>query len=285
MPELPEVETVVRLLDPRLRGRRIEGVRELFTGVWRQPAGTVGSWPQTVRSVRRRAKLILIELEGDQLVVVHLRMTGHLSIHARSVPLEKHTHVCLQLDHDEELRFRDQRRFGSVSLESAASLAASRFYSTLGPEPLEISATELAARLQVGRGSIKGALLDQRRIAGIGNIYADEILHAGRVHPAQPANTVLSAEFGPLHQHMQRILGSAIRGGGSTIRDYRNADGAEGTYQSRHLVFGRTGGPCTTCGTTIRKIRVAGRGTHFCPACQPKRRRHPRRKRRGPAPA
>ncbi len=277
MPELPEVENVVRTLAPLLHGRTIESVCEEFDGVFLDAAGVPEPWPRAVVGLRRRAKLIMIELEGDLLLVVHLRMTGSLEVHDAGAPLAKHTHVVIELDRGKELRYRDPRRFGRVRLESTASLAADPFFAGLGPEPLETTAAELEQRVGVGRGAIKAALLDQRRLAGIGNIYADEILYACGLHPGQPANTVLPREFLPMLAHMQRILGSAIRGGGSTIRDYRSPDGQAGSFQSSHEVFGRTGQPCPGCATPIRKIRVAGRGTHFCPRCQPLRRRKPRR--------
>lgn len=278
MPELPEVETVVRALRPRLRGREVLYLQEDHPGVFLRHVDGPDPWPRRITGIGRRAKLILVELEGPLLLVVHLRMTGHLSLTPAAEPPARHTHVRIGLDSGEELRFRDTRRFGRLSLETPGSLASLPFYASLGPEPFDLSIDELQSRIGRGSGSLKASLLDQRRVAGIGNIYADEILHAAGLHPAQPANTVLPKEFGPLLVQMQRILGSAIRGGGSTIRDYRSADGQAGQFQNLHQVFGRGGEPCPTCEVPIRKIRVAGRGTHFCPACQPLRRRRKRRR-------
>lgn len=280
MPELPEVESVVRSLRSRLAGRTVVGVEERFAGVY--SAGVGRPWPRRLVDVRRRAKLILLELDADLLLVVHLRMTGHLSLEPADAPLVPHTHVRIRLDGAEDLRFADPRRFGRIRLESVHSLPRWPFWAGLGPEPLELDEHGLARRVGSSRGALKAALLDQRRLAGIGNIYADEILFDCGLNPRQPADTVLPREWGPLLASMQRILRSAIDGGGSTIRDYRSVEGTVGSYQARHRVFGREGEPCATCHERIRKIRVAGRGTHFCPRCQPLRRRRPRRQLRGP---
>lgn len=283
MPELPEVESVVRALRSRLRGRSILDVEECFAGVY-ATAGTAGvRWPARIEDVRRRAKLILVDVEGGAVLVAHLRMTGHLSVVDRSTPVRPHTHVRIRLNGPDEIRFVDPRRFGRIRLESGTSLARWPFYAGLGPEPLEVGVEGLAAGLGSTRAAIKAAMLDQRRLAGIGNIYADEILFDCGLHPRQPADTVLNREWAPLLASIQRILGSAIERGGSTIRDYRSVDGAEGSFQDSHRVFGRQGERCGDCHTPIRKIRVAGRGTHFCPGCQPLRRRRRRRHLRGPS--
>ncbi len=280
MPELPEVETVVRALRSRLRGRAITDMHERFPGVMvvAPEAADVPKGRLAIHDVRRRAKLILVELEADLVLVVHLRMTGHLSVVPAATPFRPHTHVVMELDSGEELRFVDPRRFGRVRLETRASLGRSPFFARLGPEPLEMSAPELADRLGSSRAALKAALLDQTRVVGVGNIYADEILFASGLHPCQPANTVLDREWKPLLASTQRILRSAIEHGGSTIRDYRSADGETGAFQDAHQVYGRDGEPCSACGELIRKIRVAGRGSHFCPRCQPLRRRRPRRR-------
>jgi formamidopyrimidine-DNA glycosylase len=280
MPELPEVETVVRALRPCLRGRAIMAMHERFPGVLVVAPEAAGAarGRLDIRDVRRRGKLILVELDADLVLVVHLRMTGHLSVVGTTTPLRPHTHVVLELDGKEELRFVDPRRFGRVRLETTASLARSPFFARLGPEPLELSVRELAECLGSSRAALKAALLDQTKVVGVGNIYADEILFASGLHPSQPANTVLEREWGPLLANTQRILRSAIECRGSTIRDYRSADGEAGAFQDAHQVYGRDGEPCSECGELIRKIRVAGRGSHFCPRCQPLRRRRPRRR-------
>jgi formamidopyrimidine-DNA glycosylase len=277
MPELPEVENVVRQLRPLLEGRRVDGVREEFAGVLERPAGQEPAWPTSILGVRRRAKLIVLDLEDNWHILVHLRMTGRLEVVGTDRELERHTHVRIDLDGAQELRFVDPRRFGRVRLETRQTLDAPGFFSRLGPEPLDLDRDGLADALGTTRASIKAAMLDQGRIAGIGNIYADEILFDCGLNPRQPAHTIRAREWGPMLASIQRILDSAIEQGGSTIRDYRSADGSEGSYQSAHRVFGRQGEPCTNCGRAIRKIRLAGRGTHFCPGCQPLRRRRPQR--------
>ena len=277
MPELPEVENVVRQLRPSLEGRTVHALREEFAGVLERPAGDEPGWPVRIRGVRRRAKLIVLDLEGDWHLLVHLRMTGRLEVVDADRELERHTHVRIVLDGGQELRFVDPRRFGRVRLETPDSLLEPGFYSRLGPEPLELDEVGLAEAVGPSRASIKAALPDQGRIAGIGNIYADEILFDCGLSPRQPAHTIRAREWGPLLASIRRILDSAIEQGGSTIRDYRSADGSAGSYQTAHRVFGRQGEPCTTCGQPIRKIRLAGRGTHFCPRCQPLRRRRPQR--------
>jgi formamidopyrimidine-DNA glycosylase len=279
MPELPEVEVVVRGLRSRLQGRAITAMHERFPGVLvvaPEAAGAAKGRPR-IRGVRRRGKLILLELDADLVLVVHLRVAGHLSVVGAATPHRPHTHVVLELDGNEELRFVDPRRFGRVRLETTASLDRSPFFTRLGPEPLDLSVQDLADRLGSSRAALKAALLDQTKVVGVGNIYADEILFASGLHPSQPANTVLDREWEPLLASTQRILRSAIERGGSTIRDYRSADGEAGAFQDAHLVYGRDGEPCSECGGLIRKIRVAGRGSHFCPLCQPLRRRRRRR--------
>lgn len=283
MPELPEVESVVRALRPRLQGRRIDAVEECFPGVFERGRRVREHWPARIERVSRRAKLVVLELEGDRVLLVHLRMTGHLSVSARAAALRPHTHVRIRLDGPDELRFVDPRRFGRIRLESGRSLAALPFWAGLGPEPLDLDHPALRDRVGGTRAALKAALLDQRRLAGIGNIYADEILFDCGLNPRQPANTVLDREWSPLLESIQRVLGGAIESGGSTIRDYRSVDGEPGGFTALHRVFGRDGQPCPTCGIPIRKIRVAGRGTHFCPRCQPLRRRRPRRQLRGSA--
>lgn len=287
MPELPEVETVARGLRGRLVGRRVLGLQGHFPGVLRVGAGIdVARAGWTVESIARRGKLLLVQLSGDLCLSVHLRMTGHLSVERPEVARRPHTHVTARLDDGSELRFVDPRRFGHVQLSSREELALTPFLAGLGPEPFDLDADGLAGRLAARQGPLKSVLLDQRVVAGIGNIYADEILFAAGLHPRQPANGLLAPEIARLCTAMHRILEEAIEGGGSTIRDYRMLDGRSGEYQERHAVFGREGAPCPRCGAALRKTKLAGRGTHFCASCQPKRRRRPRpRKRMDGAPS
>jgi len=281
LPELPEVEVVVRQLRARLRGARLGPVQVDHPDVFLPapglgPADTGG---RRVEAVERRAKLILVRLSGDLTLTVHLRMTGRLGVESALASREPHTHVRVPLPHGRELRYVDSRRFGRVQLLDAAALAADPFLARLGPEPLGLVPAALDRGLATRTGPLKGALLDQSLVAGLGNIYADEILHRAGLHPRLVACRVKPGELRRLVTEMDAVLRDAIRHGGSTIADYRSLGQAPGRFQDRHAVFGRGGQPCRRCGETIVKIRVAGRGTHLCPGCQPHRRRKRTRRR------
>ena len=278
MPELPEVETVARDLRPRLVGRRLLVLHGHFPGVLILGDGAaLGPDGRRIEAIRRRGKLLILDLEGELALSVHLRMTGRLEVEPLGRPRAVHTHVTASLDDGTELRFVDPRRFGRVELRRREDLEATSFLRRLGPEPFDLEPATLAARLKGRRGPIKSVLLDQKLVAGLGNIYVDEILFDTGLHPRQEADRLLPAEIERLVEAMQRILLAAIEGGGSTIRDYRTLDGRAGSYQGRHRVFGRAGLGCPRCGASVRKIALAGRGTHFCPECQPRRRRRRRR--------
>ena len=279
MPELPEVENVVRDLRPGLVGRRLVDLVCHFPGVLVCGEGAGDPSGRRIESIGRRGKLVLIDLEGDLGLSVHLRMTGHLSLEASQTPHRPHTHVTGRLDDGRELRFVDPRRFGRVELRTRDDRAATPFLSTLGPEPFDLDPTGLALRLAGRRGPLKPVLLDQRLVAGLGNIYVDEILHRAGLHPRHEADRLSTREIETLCGAMHEVLTVAIESGGSTIRDYRSPLGRAGSFTARHRVFGRNGLPCPACATPVRKIRLGGRGTHFCPSCQPRRRRRPRRRR------
>lgn len=279
MPELPEVETVVRGLRASVAGRRLHRVTALREDMLECPdCDPRRGW--SVLDVRRRGKLVLVDLSGGDLLAVHLGMSGRLGLAAASAERELHTHVVGELEGGRELRYVDPRRFGHVRLLQRRWLEGSARWRALGPEPLGLTAEAMAEILAARTTAIKAALLDQRAVAGLGNIYVDEILHASGIHPTLAANRLRPAEVDRLVENMERILVEAIEAGGSTIRDYRDAEGGEGAFQNRHRVYGREGRSCLRCGTTLRKMLVAGRGTHFCPACQPRRRRRPRPRRR-----
>ncbi len=275
MPELPEVETVVRGLRAPLIGRRIESM-------WHDWAATIHSpgaaefaariSGQSVKAINRRGKYILIELEHDTLVV-HLKMSGRLYVaEAESTnEADRWVHVSFGLDDGRQLRFSDARKFGRVTLTNdLASLLA-----RLGPEPLseDFSAERFRAGLSGRKRAIKAQLLDQEFIAGVGNIYADEALFRAGIHPAKPAGTLTDAEAARLHQTTREALQAGIEHEGASINWYRKPDGQKGESQNHFYVYGRTGLPCRQCGSPINKIRVAQRGTHFCPQCQPQPRR------------
>ncbi|HVT06665.1 MAG TPA: bifunctional DNA-formamidopyrimidine glycosylase/DNA-(apurinic or apyrimidinic site) lyase [Polyangia bacterium] len=271
MPELPEVETIVRGLDPVLRGRRVESVwgsglplhlnRPVDLRALRAVA--VG---QVIRGVRRRGKYLLVETGDANGVVIHLGMTGRLRVQASAAARAPHTHVVLALQGGDELRFADARRFGWV--EAGRPLAQVAALQALGPDPLsELDAPALADALAASRAPVKAFLLDQRRVAGLGNIYVAEALFRAGVHPATPARRV--ARRAPaLLDAIRASLEGGIARRGTTLRDYVDADGLQGDNASALLVYGREGEPCPTCGAVIRRRVDAGRATFFCTKCQ-----------------
>jgi formamidopyrimidine-DNA glycosylase len=261
MPELPEVETVARALRPRLAGRRIRRVQILSRRIVSGPAEEFAArlCGRRIRGLRRRGKFLLAELEGAVLAI-HLGMTGSLRWNAAPGP---HTRAIFFLDRG-RLVFDDLRQFGRLeaSEQAPARLAG------LGPEALEISAQELRRRLRGRRAALKALLLDQRILAGLGNIYADEALFRARIHPCAAPARLSAARLRRLHQAIREVLQEAIRAGGSSVSDYVDPDGDPGRFQFEHRVYRRTGLPCPRCGALIRRLRVAQRSTHYCPRCQ-----------------
>lgn len=258
------METIVRALGPQLRGRRIvsaefRGLRVLRGDPDATAAGLAG---RKVRDVRRHGKFIEIELNGGQSFVVHLGMTGKLLMN--SAP-GKHTHAILTLDRG-TLLYDDSRQFGR--LELSAGLPAR--VKTLGPEPLEVTLEEFAKRLHSRKTKMKALLLNQQFLRGIGNIYADEALFRSGIHPLAVAARLRLQRIKKLHAAIREVLSEAIAAGGSSVSDYVDVDGRQGSFQVRHNVYQKTGEPCPCCGTRIRRILVAQRGTHFCPHCQKK---------------
>jgi formamidopyrimidine-DNA glycosylase len=260
MPELPEVETVVRTVSPHLVGRKILQAR--FTSKFVTPgnrtalaARVVG---RTIRSVRRRGKFIVVELDEGTLAI-HLGMTGNLLAGGKA---GEHTHGYFTLD-DGVLLYNDPRQFGRIEWSAGPAKRVAK----LGPEPLEITLEEFQKRMK-RRTRVKPLLLNQTFLAGVGNIYADESLFRSGIHPLAIAARLSAARVARLHQVIRETLTEAIEHRGSTISDYRDADGAAGGFQLRHQVYGREGEPCTVCGTPIKKTLVAQRGTHHCPKCQ-----------------
>lgn len=274
MPELPEVETVVRTLQP-LVGRRLGAPRVLRKDVVRGARLDLRSFARgrAIGAIHREAKRIVFELNGGRQIQFHLGMTGQLNVKRRAEPLAAHTHLILPLvGNGEELRFRDVRRFGGVWLVPAVKRTdgdsdQGRLFGSVGPDALTVSLRafgDLLAR----RRQVKALLLDQQAIAGLGNIYVDESLFKARIHPLTTAALLSNAEIRSLHRAMQCTLRAAIRAGGSTIRDYRSANGEEGWFQYQHQAYGREGRPCRRCRTLIERIQVAGRSSHVCPRCQ-----------------
>jgi formamidopyrimidine-DNA glycosylase len=277
MPELPEVETIARTLAPGVIGRTIAGIELIYRPLVRTGRKRLETMRgRRVLGVRRRGKMLLIECEGGRTLVFHLKMTGQFLLAAPSDERDKHTRLIIRFaDAGDELRFSDVRKFGFMLCLRGDPESASSELACLGPEPLEISLPEFAAVLAGRRGRIKALLLDQARIAGIGNIYADEMLFDARVHPETAADLLTRQAIGRLYGSMKKILTQAIASSGSTIQNYRDAEGNRGSFQESHKVYDRTGEPCVACGTPVRMTRVGGRSSHFCPQCQRKRTRRP----------
>lgn len=273
MPELPEVQTVVVTLQPKLLGRTVRAVYlgrpDILT-----PAGTdlpallVG---RSVRSIQRRGKRIIFLLSDGGRFYVHLGMTGQLTLADPAAPLPPHTHLTIDVEGapgtraPAQLRFRDPRRFGGVWWLGDSTPGDAG----MGPEPLGLRPAQLAARLARTTRAVKNALLDQSLVAGLGNIYVDESLFAAGLHPLAPADRLTPEQVSRLNRAIKATLRRAIRHRGSTLRDYRDADGAAGGFQSLHRVYDRAGKPCPHCKSPIERIVLGGRSTHFCPRCQP----------------
>lgn len=272
MPELPEVETVRRALAPILEGRTLASV-EIHDARLVQPldpalvaAELAG---ETVAKADRLGKYLLLRLGSGRVLVVHLRMTGaFLSGEAAAPGAVAHLRALLVLDDGARVAFRDVRRFGTWTLLEPGELRP-YLAERLGPEPLgSFSAADLGVRLARRAAPVKAVLLDQKAIAGVGNIYADEALWRARIHPLTPASALGPREVASLHRAVRAALQAGIERQGATLRDYRAPDGSEGGMQDEFKVYGRDGEPCPRCGGSIAKTRVAGRGTHFCPRCQ-----------------
>jgi formamidopyrimidine-DNA glycosylase len=273
VPELPEVETVVRDLRPHLAGRRIARVTQVSRQALRKPWSA--GWDsllvgRRVEGVQRRGKWIVLGLEGGSSLVFHLGMTGQLTVTGALEPLATHTHLVFGLeDADKQLRFRDVRRFGSATLLATRADLESFFAAAgLGPEPFDLRPGYWKERLAATGRCLKAVLLDQGVVAGVGNIYADEALFQARLHPARLGRDLDAREAERLARAVPAVLGRAIRRRGSSIRDYVGGSGLKGEYQNEFRVYGRTGAPCPRCQTPIAKIRLAGRSTHYCPECQ-----------------
>jgi len=308
VPELPEVETIVADLRPHLVGRMIERCELAFPTIVRHPEpeefvdAVAGA---RIESVGRRGKFILIglgstpphswggggvaaggaapspgptghfptsgqEFSVQLFLVVHLGMTGQLRLVDEVTPLAKHTHAVFFLDDGRQLRYRDPRRFGRLLIGTQDALLSAKKMPRLGPEPIDpdFAADELYRRLHKRRTALKAVLLDQRAIAGVGNIYADESLHRAGLRPTRLANTVSRRSARRLHESLRESLQLAIANRGSSVDTYRDAWGEAGGQQEKLLVYGRAGEPCFTCGRPLSVIRIAGRTTVFCRRCQ-----------------
>lgn len=269
MPELPEVETVANGLQKRVAGDRIDSV---WLGnkpepLKSRPADIVRTLEGAkIESVRRVGKHIVFDLHRNGAAasgqwIVHLGMTGRMLVADPALDVPKHTHLVARLASGRELRFVDPRRFGRLEVRHDR-------FSGPGAEPLSISPEDFARLFHRSKAPIKAALLNQRLLAGVGNIYADESLFRASVRPRRRAHTLTRDELKKLHAAVQQVLREAITAGGSSVSDYVDADGEKGFFQFQHRAYGREGQPCLVCKTPIKKIVVAGRGTHYCPRCQ-----------------
>lgn len=268
MPELPEVETIAADLRKKLRHLEFSRVRIRLRKLIQDSPAKVAFTLRGKRivSVDRRGKYILFRLAGGWVLVVHLRMTGRFHFVPKSAPEERHTYVVFHFkDHPYELRFIDPRQFGRIRLLKAEQLDS---FLGLGLEPLALSAEDFL-QLTIGKKrGIKALLLDQRVVAGLGNIYVDEILHFAGIHPRQKANSLTPTALLHLHQAIRRILKAAILARGTSVRTYVDADGSAGKYQKRLRVYGRIGKRCPCCQSPILREKIAGRSSFYCPGCQ-----------------
>ena len=274
MPELPEVESVRRRLAPVLEGRVFEHVRITDPRLTRplDPFEVARELDgERVALVDRRGKYLIVRFESGRALLVHLRMTGSFLASTDGTPLPEDTHrrAVVTLDDGSDVAYRDVRRFGTWLLLEPDEVDA-YVDARVGREPLATAyrAKHLAERLAGRRAPVKAAILDQRTVAGVGNIYADEALWRAQVHPLTPANELTADEVKAVHKGIRASLQAGVRRQGSTLRDYQLPDGSSGSAQDRFKVYGRGGLPCERCGTPIDKIRVAGRGTWYCPNCQ-----------------
>jgi formamidopyrimidine-DNA glycosylase len=278
MPELPEVETIRRQLAPALKGRRLERI-EVRDPRWCDPAPPEAVADalngRLVERLGRRGKYLVVSFEDDVHLVMHLRMTGNLLLAPAAAEEPEHLRVVMELDDGNRLHFVDVRRFGTGDVLLGSDALAEYFASRLGVEPLspDFTADALRALAHGRRQPVKAFLLTQERVAGVGNIYADEALFRARIHPLRPVGTLKRPQVEALRDAVVETLEAGIDAKGASIDDYRQLDGAQGSFQERFLVHTREGEPCPRCGTAIRKLRAAGRGTYVCPRCQPRPRR------------
>jgi formamidopyrimidine-DNA glycosylase len=282
VPELPEVETIRRQLAPLVEGRVVARL-QIADPRWCLPlapeAVVDAVEGRRVARLRRRGKYLVWELEDDVFLLMHLRMTGTLLYDPPpGTPYER---VCWELDDGHMLRFCDPRRFGTGELALGQPARDAFFAARLGLEPLDAELTGVALRRMARgrRAPVKAFLLDQRRIAGVGNIYADEALFRARVHPLRPAGRLTGAQWDAVAQGVRDALTAGLAAGGASIDDFRHADGVRGSFQDEFLVHRRRGEPCPRCGTAVVKFVAGGRGTYACERCQPR----PRRRRQAAA--
>lgn len=275
MPELPEVETTARGLRERVIGRCVVSVGSLD---WPRmaPNATITTLAEAtvgrrIESVVRRGKYVIVGLTGEVYLVLHRKMSGNLILRTSDLPIVAHTHLTVTLDDGWRVDFVDPRKFGRIYLFLGRAALDAFLDERLGPEPLEIELQQFDRLLERRRGRLKSLLLDQGFLAGIGNLYADEILWEAQLHPSRSVESLTAHERGRLHAAMQRVLADAIERRGTSLSDYVDAAGEQGTNQAYLRVYGRAGLPCARdgCLRPIERTVVAQRGTWYCPSCQP----------------
>lgn len=272
MPELPEVETVRRGLTELVAGSQIRTVDVLYPKMINLPPEdfTNALKNQIIKKIDRRGKYLFIRINNGLTIVSHLRMEGKYDVEPEGTPLSKHTHIVFHLTDGRQLRYNDTRKFGRMNLVDTGHELTVAGLKTIGPEPTERDLTLDYMRKIFGKSKklVKPFLLDQSNIAGLGNIYADEVLWLSKINPKQPVNTLSVVELKLLRKSIIDEVKRAIDGHGTTVHSYSNAYGEAGNFQNHLNVYGRQGEPCLRCGTPIEKIKLAQRGTHFCPNCQ-----------------
>jgi formamidopyrimidine-DNA glycosylase len=267
MPELPEVETIKNELMPYITGRRISGVTLLWEGMLRRPPPAEfysRIKGKKITGLERRGKYLIFDLDGGEYLIIHLKMSGSLLAGRDSPP--EYTRAIIHLDDGSSIFFRDPRKFGKLQLVTDKESVLGK----LGPEPLGAGFTVqlLASRLAKRKAAIKSVLVDQKFVAGIGNMYADEALFAAGIHPLRPANSLTRQEISRLYRAIRQVLRAAIGGKGASIRSYFRPGGQKGSAHSEFRVAHRGGEPCPVCGTPIERIPIRHRGSYFCPRCQ-----------------
>lgn len=273
MPELPEVEIIRSQLEQELAGSRIAGCEVLLPRLVTHPTPLGyrrGLKGRRILDVKRRGKYLLLELDGERVLMIHLGMTGSLLVASPEEERPRHTHIVFHLESGRDLLYVDPRTFGETALLKKGDFRPLTGLHNLGPEPLDDSFTVacLASALR-GRCRVKAALMDQSRIAGIGNIYADEALHRAGISPLRRLDELSPAQIERIFSSLREVLSEAISRGGSSVSDYVDLRGEKGAFQERHRVYRREGEPCPRCGCAIRREKVSGRSSYFCPRCQP----------------
>ena len=275
MPELPEVENVRRTLENLVTGKTIKDVIVTYPKLVKRPDDAELFKEmlrgETIERIERRGKFLLLYVT-KYVIVSHLRMEGKYLLHKGDEPVDKHTHVRFQFTDGTELHYKDVRKFGTMHLFKKGEEFEQMPLADLGPEPFDVELTPgyLQEKLQKTNRKIKVVLLDQRLLVGLGNIYVDEVLFRSGIYPEREASSLTKAEIEKIHEATVTTLREAVERGGSTIRTYINSQGQIGSFQELLNVYGRKGEPCVTCGTVIEKTVVGGRGTHYCPTCQPR---------------